>query len=102
MTHPGMPQTGGAPFVNVEAASQSKELVGFSFGANWKKFVAHLDEDSVRQATESLSTSFRGAAFKGRRFLDVGSGSGLFSLGAFRLGASEIVSIDVDPDAVAC
>jgi 2-polyprenyl-6-hydroxyphenyl methylase/3-demethylubiquinone-9 3-methyltransferase len=37
----------------------------------------------------------------GRRFLDIGSGSGLFSLAARRLGAS-VHSFDFDPDSVAC
>jgi SAM-dependent methyltransferase len=95
-------RTEDSRFVNQEAATRSNEAVGFSFGANWQKLVARLDEESVRQATESLSTSFRGEAFNGRRFLDVGSGSGLFSLGALLLGASEIVSIDVDPNSIAC
>ena len=39
--------------------------------------------------------------FKGSRFLDAGSGSGLFSLAACRLGA-EVTSFDVDTDSVAC
>ena len=37
----------------------------------------------------------------GKRFLDIGSGSGLFSLAARRLGA-DVVSFDVDADSVAC
>jgi 2-polyprenyl-6-hydroxyphenyl methylase/3-demethylubiquinone-9 3-methyltransferase len=37
----------------------------------------------------------------GKRFLDVGSGSGLFSLAAHRLGAG-VVSFDYDPQSVAC
>src|SRR6266516_5946417 len=38
----------------------------------------------------------------GRSFLDVGSGSGLFSLAAKRLGAIRAHSFDYDPDSVAC
>ncbi|MFN9974714.1 MAG: class I SAM-dependent methyltransferase, partial [Phycisphaerae bacterium] len=38
---------------------------------------------------------------QGRRFLDAGSGSGLFSLAAHRLGA-DVVSFDVDDQSVAC
>ena len=37
----------------------------------------------------------------GKTFLDIGSGSGLFSLAARRLGAS-VTSFDYDPDSVAC
>jgi 2-polyprenyl-6-hydroxyphenyl methylase/3-demethylubiquinone-9 3-methyltransferase len=38
---------------------------------------------------------------KGLRFIDVGSGSGLFSLAARRLGA-EVLSFDFDPQSVQC
>jgi 2-polyprenyl-6-hydroxyphenyl methylase/3-demethylubiquinone-9 3-methyltransferase len=38
---------------------------------------------------------------KGARFLDIGSGSGLFSLAARRLGA-QVHSFDYDPHSVAC
>lgn len=38
----------------------------------------------------------------GRTFVDVGSGSGLFSLAAMRLGAARVHSLDYDPNSVAC
>jgi 2-polyprenyl-6-hydroxyphenyl methylase/3-demethylubiquinone-9 3-methyltransferase len=38
----------------------------------------------------------------GKSFLDIGSGSGLFSLAAMRLGASRVHSFDYDPQSVAC
>jgi 2-polyprenyl-6-hydroxyphenyl methylase/3-demethylubiquinone-9 3-methyltransferase len=41
-------------------------------------------------------------SLKGRSFLDVGSGSGLFSLAARRLGADRVHSFDFDPQSVAC
>src|SRR5947209_4267341 len=40
-------------------------------------------------------------SLSGKTFLDVGSGSGLFSLAARRLGA-RVVSFDYDPESVAC
>jgi 2-polyprenyl-6-hydroxyphenyl methylase/3-demethylubiquinone-9 3-methyltransferase len=47
-------------------------------------------------------SAFLGAAsLEGQRFLDVGCGSGLFSLVAHRMGASEILSFDVDTDSIA-
>jgi len=37
-----------------------------------------------------------------QRFIDVGCGSGLFSLAAYKLGAKEVVSIDIDAASTAC
>jgi SAM-dependent methyltransferase len=87
--------------VNREAARRSGESIGFSFGENWQKYLGGLDEDRVARAQESLSTSFAGAELAGHTFLDLGCGSGVFSLAARRLGA-DVVSVDVDPASVAC
>jgi 2-polyprenyl-6-hydroxyphenyl methylase/3-demethylubiquinone-9 3-methyltransferase len=38
----------------------------------------------------------------GKSFLDIGSGSGLFSLAAMRLGAASVHSMDYDPQCFAC
>jgi SAM-dependent methyltransferase len=73
----------------------------FGFGANWRRFLATIDEERIAQAAASLSEALRGAPVAGRRFLDAGCGSGLFSLAARRLGAS-VVSFDYDPASVAC
>lgn len=74
----------------------------FAFGRNWKYFLAHLDEDRIRQAEDSLRNMLGRENLEGMRFLDAGCGSGLFSLAALRLGAREVVSFDYDPDSVAC
>jgi SAM-dependent methyltransferase len=71
----------------------------FSFGENWLDYVRSLDEAAIERAGESL-TQFLGD-LAGLSFLDVGCGSGLFSLAAHRLGASSVLSFDVDPDSVA-
>lgn len=41
-------------------------------------------------------------SLEGKSFLDIGSGSGLFSLAAMRLGASRVHSFDFDGESVAC
>ncbi|MCL6618300.1 MAG: class I SAM-dependent methyltransferase [Thermomonas hydrothermalis] len=42
-----------------------------------------------------------GERLDGKRFLDIGSGSGFHSLAALRLGAREVVAVDIDADSVA-
>jgi 2-polyprenyl-3-methyl-5-hydroxy-6-metoxy-1,4-benzoquinol methylase len=73
----------------------------FAFGANWKRFLQHLDEDRIRKAEESLKTMLGVRSLDERTFLDIGSGSGIFSLAARRMGA-KVVSFDFDPQSVAC
>jgi SAM-dependent methyltransferase len=73
----------------------------FSFGANWLRFLSELNEDRIQQATRSLSATLDIHSLEGKRFLDVGSGSGLFSLAARRLGA-QVRSFDFDPQSVEC
>jgi 2-polyprenyl-3-methyl-5-hydroxy-6-metoxy-1,4-benzoquinol methylase len=73
----------------------------FEFGSNWLRFLETVDEQKIAAAVESLQTMLRVESLEGLRFLDVGSGSGLFSLAAHRLGA-EVWSFDYDPNSVAC
>jgi 2-polyprenyl-6-hydroxyphenyl methylase/3-demethylubiquinone-9 3-methyltransferase len=73
----------------------------FQFGANWARFLGLLDDRRIRQAEASLCGMLERADLTGLSFLDAGSGSGLFSLAARRLGAS-VTSFDFDPQSVAC
>src|SRR5882762_4554204 len=73
----------------------------FAFGRNWQRFLNVLDETRLAKAEASLLAMLKVSTLEGRRFLDIGNGSGLFSLAARRLGAS-VHSFDFDPDAVAC
>lgn len=73
----------------------------FEFGRNWTNFLKVLDDGRIDQACRSLKTLTGKEDLTGLRFLDAGSGSGLFSLAAFRLGA-EVVSFDADSESVAC
>lgn len=72
----------------------------FAFGANWKSFVELVDETRIEAACRSLTEALNVTDLSGRTFLDIGCGSGLFSLAAQRLGAS-VRSFDFDPDSVA-
>jgi len=73
----------------------------YAFGANWAKFLTLLDDDRIRLAKESLKMMLEVDHLEGKTFLDIGSGSGLFSLAARSLGA-KVLSFDFDPESVAC
>jgi 2-polyprenyl-3-methyl-5-hydroxy-6-metoxy-1,4-benzoquinol methylase len=73
----------------------------FRFGANWTRFLTIVDEARIAAAEASLREMLGVTSLQDRRFLDIGCGSGLFSLAARRLGA-EVFSFDFDPQSVAC
>jgi SAM-dependent methyltransferase len=73
----------------------------FDFGANWALFLNVLNDTRIAQAEQSLCEMLGVSDLQGKSFLDIGSGSGLFSLAARRLGAT-VHAFDYDPQAVAC
>jgi 2-polyprenyl-6-hydroxyphenyl methylase/3-demethylubiquinone-9 3-methyltransferase len=73
----------------------------FEFGRNWSRFLEVVDDERIEAAMDSLTRRLGAGSLDGKRFLDAGSGSGLFSLAAQRLGA-KVVSFDIDPHSVAC
>lgn len=76
----------------------------FAFGKNWQSFVEnYLNDELIDEASRSVM-EFCDAErlIKGKRFIDVGCGSGLFSLVAHRIGASMVVGFDLDPYSTAC
>lgn len=77
----------------------------FKFGENWKSFVKEtLDESTIKGAIESTQLALGKAeiSFKNINVIDIGCGSGLFSLVALRLGAKHVTCFDYDPDSVIC
>jgi 2-polyprenyl-3-methyl-5-hydroxy-6-metoxy-1,4-benzoquinol methylase len=73
----------------------------FAFGDNWANFLKVLNDGRIEEAVKSLREMLEVEDLKDKTFLDVGSGSGLFSLAAKRLGA-KVHSFDYDPQSVAC
>lgn len=78
----------------------SKEL-RFAFGKNWAKFLENLNDERIEEAKKSLIEKLGIDSLKDKTFLDIGSGSGLFSLAAYLLGA-KVYSFDYDTDSVSC
>jgi SAM-dependent methyltransferase len=73
----------------------------FAFGGNWRAFLHRLNDGRIAEAEKSLQILLGRERLDDATFVDVGSGSGLFSLGARRLGA-RVHSFDADRDSVAC
>jgi SAM-dependent methyltransferase len=71
----------------------------FAFGKNWQRYLQRIDEAGLEAAKTSLVSML--GELGGRTFLDVGCGSGLFSLAATQLGAI-VHSFDYDPVSVEC
>lgn len=73
------------------------ENIVFRFGENWASFSRLLSEERIQEAVQSLNSLFGEGALRGKSFLDIGCGSGLFSIAAARLGCHPVVGVDVDP-----
>lgn len=73
----------------------------FAFGANWTNFLKLLNDERIRDSEDAIKALLLVDRLDGKTFLDIGSGSGLSSLAARRLGA-KVVSFDFDPESVAC
>jgi 2-polyprenyl-3-methyl-5-hydroxy-6-metoxy-1,4-benzoquinol methylase len=95
--------TEAADVIAMEKAFEQQVRQGkrFQFGENWREFLTGLDERRIREAETSLLEMLERDDLRGTSFLDVGSGSGLFSLAARRLGA-RVRSFDFDPSSVWC
>jgi 2-polyprenyl-3-methyl-5-hydroxy-6-metoxy-1,4-benzoquinol methylase len=87
--------------VALQHQAEVRQRERFAFGKNWRLFLQTLDDDRIRRAETSLQEFLGQERFDGLSFLDIGSGSGLFSLAARRLGA-RVHSFDYDSDSVGC
>jgi SAM-dependent methyltransferase len=70
----------------------------FDFGSNWEEFSKRrIDRQRLEMACESLQSLLEEKSLAGKSFLDVGCGSGLFSIAAQKLGATKVIGIDINP-----
>lgn len=82
--------------------TEYKKSGHFSFGQNWRDFLSSVTPERIKIAQESLETFLGKNSVKSKTFIDVGCGSGIFSLAAHRLKAAKVVSLDVDEASVTC
>src|SRR5204863_843883 len=90
--------------INDIATQHEREVTAgrrFSFGRTWASFLRRLNQARIAEAEKNLIEFLGEESLAGRSFLDVGSGSGLSSLAARRLGAT-VTSFDYDGQSVAC
>ena len=73
----------------------------FSFGDNWQSFSTLIDANRVENALIGMRKLFPDDELQDASFLDIGSGSGVHSLAALRLGAAKVDAVDFDPNSVA-
>jgi len=66
----------------------------YDFGNNWYHFIDALDNEQIELATTELKRLV--GNIKGKSFADIGSGSGLHSLAALKLGAKAVTAFDYD------
>jgi SAM-dependent methyltransferase len=75
--------------------------LAFDFGRNWEAFSsAKVDARRLNYAKQSLADLIGEDKIAGHTFLDVGCGSGLFSMAAAGLGAGRVLGFDVNPTAI--
>ena len=72
----------------------------FAFGKNWAAYAGRITLHEIEEAERGLA-KLLGDRLDGHRLLDIGCGSGLHALAALRLGAREVVAMDIDADSVA-
>lgn len=70
----------------------------FNFGENWDQYSEKvLSKESLDSAILSIQSLLQIENLDNKSFLDVGCGSGLFSVAAQKLNASKVVGIDINP-----
>lgn len=74
----------------------------FGFGDNWRSFLETVTEERIEAASRAIAGMLGSDRLDGLTVLDAGSGSGLSSLAAVRLGARRVHSFDYDPASVGC
>ena len=91
--------------IKTDWAKEVKRGNRFRFGENWTNFIKDtLDDRTIKGAIDSTQFALKnaGLSFKNLNIIDIGCGSGLFSLVALKLGAKHVTCFDYDPESVDC
>lgn len=86
---------------NVKNADLTEVETHYEFGKNWEAYSSQLDESRIASACSKLGALVGENNIIGNRLLDIGSGSGLHSVAACRLGAIQVTAIDIDEKSIA-
>jgi 2-polyprenyl-6-hydroxyphenyl methylase/3-demethylubiquinone-9 3-methyltransferase len=74
----------------------------FSFGKNWNNFLNYLNDTRIKVARKSIAEYIPDKEVIGKSVVDIGCGSGLFSLAAYLMKAGKITSSDIDDFSIEC
>ena len=73
----------------------------FNFGKNWEEYsLKKLDHNKLKQSADSILGLLDEEEIKTKSFLDIGCGTGIFSIVAMKLGANRVVGIDINPKCI--
>jgi 2-polyprenyl-6-hydroxyphenyl methylase/3-demethylubiquinone-9 3-methyltransferase len=76
----------------------TQNTTAFTFGKNWAEFAQiHFNENRIEISKKHLLDFLSMESLAGKSFLDIGCGSGIHSLAAYRAHAARITSFDFDP-----
>ena len=79
-----------------------KKRTTFNFGTNWMNYsVNSLDIHKFSEAKLSLINLIGRKELLNKSFIDIGCGSGIFSLAAKSLGAKMVIGTDISPESIA-
>lgn len=76
-------------------------MTRYKFGKNWHDFIdRYFTPERLENAQNCLLDTLLLPNLNGKNFLDIGCGSGLHSLAAYRSGARNVISFDYDKESV--
>ncbi len=72
----------------------------FPFGENWLRYIKTFNKENLRESRLSLQELLGVKSLKEKFFMDIGCGSGIFSLAAIDMNAQKVISLDNDQKSV--